>query len=478
MQPDVLTLAFIAGLLWVIAVLCRDYKEIIEMYQNWRNPQKTTLPAHVVNTTRDLNEDWANRELAFLISEDIIPERRPDAEVIANAMTKPDTTEVYDIIAGTAWATPPRTADEVLAYIRKSYAEYDLSTAEYLVPLVWVVEDSTPHCYWARYTDAHSAITISKINHISVTGASDTGKDALLRLICLILALQHGPESLEFWVIDGKGDLILLSLLQATKVYAVNEEQIPDTFEQINTERKRRQAVVNRHSLETRQTHTWETLPDHVKAANNMTALAVVVISEILLLRAAFTTVKEFENQLTALMVAGRSAGMRIILSGQRFNNMGTAWRAQVSLFISSSQAFPDDDEPNVGLTTKMIRDLGAVPPSQLDPIEHRGVFTVVQPNGRKAITGRATFLNTEETQKIIERLPLKDIAEAEAKSAPAETPNQRTQQALAYIRQYPGQKQSYYEKAIFNNTGGPYWAAVKEALEILSREETAPDES
>ena len=376
--------------------------------------------------------------------------------------------------AALALKNPPGTLDEIIKIIT---ADYQIASPGkrpmYAVPLVWTARGNEMLLHWCRLT-ALDTQPQGEVNHMTIAGLKNTGKDSIILMIAVVLAKMHSPEELGFYVIDGKGDLILLKLLQHTVMCATEEDTILSAFEAVEKERDRRQQIINNQSLNDRYMHKWETLPETVKRENNMTQLLCVFISEIALLQSRFSSETEFNKRMTPFILACRSAGIRVFLSTQNFSGKDVEWRGQVDLKLSSAQSQWSDVRPNLGIESKQIEERGAVPPHKLNPTEHKGVFTVT--HAGDAVTGRASWLSPEETQKAFNTLPLR-VPNDPAITPPVEEKKERSreekiQEAMEFLRNNRGMSTSAVATKLFGVAGGNDWSIVRAAEQRLTAEQ------
>ncbi len=280
--------------------------------------------------------------------------------------------------AGMALANPPRQLVAIMAMLANAPA--------YSFPIGWN----------SRYQKANlvHASLVGDVNHLQVSGFTDSGKDVWARMVLLYLCLTNSPDRLQVAIIDGKGGMSWIgwSKKQHIWAFAEYEEDILPAMKELEVERKRRQEFLKVRGCEKWEEYDGEGLP-----------LLVVLVSEITLLEKAIGKTN-LESWLNAELVSARAAGIRYILVTQTFANYSTRFRSQIGLYISGYQPRDDADEPNTTIPTKAFP-VDALPPSKLPvPPAGAGVFTCVQ--GRDVVTVRSSYLDKAERTYWINQLP------------------------------------------------------------------------
>lgn len=290
--------------------------------------------------------------------------------------------------AGHALKSPPSDVRAIVDYIRTMRGG-----APYSIPLGWL-RDS------AGRADLVTAQLVGDVNHILISGASDSGKDNAVMGMLLALATQHSAQALQFCIIDGKG---LDWAGWASKAHAwrvaLEPEEIGPAMLAISEERRRRGAILRAAGVAKWDEYQGGDLP-----------LLVVFISELSLLEDA-TKASELTSWLNSELSAGRAFGLRFIIGTQNASNFSTRWRGQIGLYLAGFQPSRSADEPNTGLTSSDLAELGAIAPSQLPaPPAGAGVFTAVQ--GRNVATVRASLLPSQHRAWVLGQLPSRPATE------------------------------------------------------------------
>lgn len=291
------------------------------------------------------------------------------------------------VLSGTRTALmQPPDLYETLCQIR-----YDDPNGRYRFPIGWGAERSSDGLY--RQVFAMGSF-INDTNHILITAKSDVGKDNLAITMLLSLAMLHTSQEVQFCIIDGKG-LDFSQWLHKVHVWraALEPAQIQAAMAAISAERERR-----RRALVTAGVTKWD------EYEGNDLPLLVCYISELSLLQDAVGK-NELTTWLNSELAAGRAFGIRFIIATQTASNFDTRWRSQVDLHLAGFQTNDSQDEPNTGLTTKALRERGAMPPSELPGVpDGQGVFTAV--HGRNAFTIRAIYVPSAERRTWLARMP------------------------------------------------------------------------
>lgn len=256
----------------------------------------------------------------------------------------------------------------------------------YHLPLGWYLAPDGPRVAFTTL--------VRGINHVAISGQSDSGKDNAALVMLLVLALQHPPSAIQFCLIDGKGlDFALFAGKAHVWRLALRSTEIAPTMQALTYERERRADMLRAAGVSKWDEYIGGDLP-----------LLVIYVSELSLLQDAVGS-RELEAWLNSELAAGRAFGMRYIVASQTFSNFGTRWRSQIGLYLAGYQPSTSQDQPNTGLTTAEIRAAGGIPPSELpSPSAAAGVFTAVE--GRQAVTVRLPYLTTPERRSLLTRLP------------------------------------------------------------------------
>ena len=305
--------------------------------------------------------------------------------------------DTWQIMADTtsALANPPNDLRDIIAYMRSEHLRVYGEHGKFLVPQGFTLEQGVPHQWFTR--------AIRGTNHQGVAGLSDTGKDSRMRNQAISLMLQHPPEEISLWILDGKGDWILFENKAHVRMCVRDPDDIEDAFKLLEEERHRRQTLINDYTRDHQVLTTWDTLPPEFRFAHDM-PLMWVIVSELDMLMECFKTERAFEVALSRQLRASRSAGGRWTISTQRFNGKETSWRGMINHWSSGAQTFPTDDKPNTSLSTPQLRERGALPPSSMTLPLHAGVATVVA--GNQAVTVRDPYLSGEEIGRLLATLP------------------------------------------------------------------------
>lgn len=284
--------------------------------------------------------------------------------------------------AGGALKSPPSDLRAIVDYIRTRRGG-----APYSIPLGWCRDG-------AGDADLITAQLVGDVNHILISGASDSGKDNAVMGMLLALARQHSPQAVQFAIIDGKGlDWAGWSSKAHAWRLALEPEEIAPAMAAVTAERRRRGAILRAAGVAKWDEYQGGDLP-----------LLVVFISELSLLEDC-TKASELTAWLNSELSAGRAFGLRFIIGTQNASNFSTRWRGQIGLYLAGFQPSRSADEPNTGLTSAELAELGAIAPSQLPPAPGgAGVFTAVQ--GRDVATVRASLLTSQHRAWVLSSLP------------------------------------------------------------------------
>lgn len=281
--------------------------------------------------------------------------------------------------AGQALKAPPTTIQATLDHLR--------AEPSYTIPLGWYKVNNEVILQTGRL--------VGDINHILISGQSDTGKDNAALNILLSLALTHTPQQVNFAIIDGKG-LDWMGWQDKAHAWhvATDPEQIGDAMTRLTAERQRRRAI-----LANARVTKW----DHYKG-DDMPML-VVFVSELLLLENAVGS-KNLTAWLNAELTAARAFGIRYIIATQNASNFSTQWRSQISLFMAGFQPLDSSDAPNTTMTAKELAERKLVAPSKLPSPSNGagGVFVLVQSGD--GINVRTSFIGDQHRDYCLNQLP------------------------------------------------------------------------
>lgn len=263
-----------------------------------------------------------------------------------------------------------------------------LSDKPYSFPIGWSIDG------------LQDASFVGDVNHIALTGQSDSGKDNAALGILLGLAAYHTPEQVQFALIDGKGlDWIDFESKAHTWLLAAQAEDIPNAMERLTAERKRRYEILRKAKVLKWDQYQGGDLP-----------LLVVFVSELSLLEGAVGKKSELTDWLNAELTSARAFGIRYIIAAQTMSNFDTRWRSQLGLYIAGYQPNESQDVPNCGFSSKELLDRGTCAPSDL-PVptvnDHKGVFCVVK--GRDSINVRTALISPEQRTVLLSMLPDRD---------------------------------------------------------------------
>ncbi len=315
--------------------------------------------------------------------------------VVAPSVEPPITYDGTPLLgAATALVRPPANMRAIHEHIVKNNTE-----KPYSFPVGWRSANGQPILLDAAF--------VGDVNHIALTGFTDSGKDSWAQQVLLYLALTHSPEQLQIAIIDGKGGMSWIDWEKKRHVALLAEEDVDvrPAMDWLREERQRRRIVLKNARCE-----KWE------EYVENDLPLLIVFISELMLLQNA-TSKTELADWMNSELTSARSMGIRYIVSGQTFTRLDTRWRSQIGLYVAGYQPRSDANEPNTTLTDAEIIKFGtmvdgsrlAVAPSDLPiPPEGAGVFTCVQ--GRMARTVRASYLSKEYRFALLDQLPNKQM--------------------------------------------------------------------
>ncbi|MEI8164916.1 MAG: FtsK/SpoIIIE domain-containing protein, partial [Chloroflexales bacterium] len=108
--------------------------------------------------------------------------------------------------------------------------------------------------------------------HVGLYGQSGAGKDNLLRCWFVMLCRRNTPETIQFAILDGKGDWLIPQLANLGHMFIapaggygkVGDKEILDAVKWIDMEAQRRQELIRSAGVVSRdayQTKTGKTLP-------------------------------------------------------------------------------------------------------------------------------------------------------------------------------------------------------------------------
>lgn len=362
-------LLFLVAIGLIVLIKGKDIIKEYSAFRNWRRDQQDNEPVQVASTS-------PVRQTAALI-------HAIDTRTLAGA--------------GTALVNPPANVRVSLSYITAH------NKRPYTFPIGWrTVYDGSAECV--------SAAFVGDVNHVALTGFTDSGKDSWAAQALLYLALTTPPQKLQLAIVDGKGGLSWLGWEHKQHVWLFAEQpaDIRPAMDKLKRERERRQLVLKAAMCEKWEEYTGSDMP-----------LLVAFVSELMLLQDA-TSKGELADWLNTELTSARAAGIRYIVSGQTFTRLDTRWRSQIGLYVAGYQPRQDADEPNTSFSTKELRELGTradgvsmgIAPSELPvPPAGSGVFTCVQ--GRTVCTVRASYYPKEHRLWMLGQMPDRKIVPA-----------------------------------------------------------------
>ena len=144
--------------------------------------------------------------------------------------------------AATALKSPPSKLQDAVVRLRQ-HAEH----AKYPFPIGWYRGGS-------EQVELLFGSFVGDVNHMLITGMSDTGKDNLALNILFTLALTQPPERLQIAVVDGKGlDFSGWRGKAHAWRLALKPDEIRPTMAALTAERERRRDV-----LEAAEVSKWD----------------------------------------------------------------------------------------------------------------------------------------------------------------------------------------------------------------------------
>lgn len=341
--------------------------------------------------------------------------------------------------AAAALKNPPTSLQATLTALNRKPEPRD-----YRFPLGWFFSVEGVELQTARFQ--------GDVNHILLTGQSDSGKDNAALNILLSLAMTHDPKHVQFAIVDGKGlDWIGWQHKAHTWLLATDPEEIGGAMERMTAERKRRRTILAAAGVSKWDNYTGDDVP-----------LLVVFVSELLLLENAVGA-KNLTAWLNTELTAARAFGIRYVIATQTASNFSTQWRSQISLFAAGYQPSTSQDAPNVGLSTSELVARGVVPPSGLPAPSAGagGVFALVQ--GADSINVRTSLISDQHRDALLHQLP--DAAPAPTTPATPATQNSND----AYLKHLLNTGQLLPSSAELISTALPQQNAIKRRLSDLS---------
>lgn len=267
-----------------------------------------------------------------------------------------------------------------------------LSSNPYSFPLGWSINGLV------------DAQFVGDVNHIALTGQSDSGKDNAALGILLSLALYHTPQEVQFALVDGKGlDWIDFEGKEHTWMLAAQAEEIPEAMQRLTAERKRRYEILRKAKVQKWDQYQGHDLP-----------LLVVFVSELSLLEGAVGKKSELTDWLNAELTSARAFGIRYIIASQTMSNFDTRWRSQIGLYIAGYQPNASQDTPNCGFNSQELAERGTKAPSDLpvpSHVDYKGIFCVVK--GRDSTNVRTAYISPEQRTILMNMLPDKPVESA-----------------------------------------------------------------
>lgn len=129
--------------------------------------------------------------------------------------------------------------------------------------------------------------------------------------------------------------------------------------------------------------------------------LVIVFVSELDLLELGMPKGEKLEDWLNTELTTCLASGIVYIIGSTTVSNRSTRWRQAIFLHAAGFQDVEDAVEPNLGMTSKHVRELGGMSPIDF---EGPGYFTVRI--NRALSTVRAPKLDIEDRRWGIEQLP------------------------------------------------------------------------
>ncbi len=279
--------------------------------------------------------------------------------------------------AGQALKNPPTSLQPTLERLQ----------GEYAIPLGWSVLHGRAELVAVQLK--------GDVNHVLLTGQSDSGKDNAALNILLSLALTHTPRQVQFAIIDGKGlDWIGWQHKAHTWHLAMKPEDVGAAMQKLTNERIDRYDRLARAKVKKWDSYTGGDMP-----------MLVVFVSELLLLQNAVGKAN-LTSWLNAELTSARAAGIRYIIATQTASQFDTQWRSQISLFMAGYQPLDSQDKPNTGMSASEIAALGSVAPSALPAPASgaAGVFIALQ--GASALNVRTSYIYDDHADFLLRQLP------------------------------------------------------------------------
>lgn len=295
--------------------------------------------------------------------------------------------------AGYALKSPPTQLTTVLQRLDRE------GTDHYRFPIGWFGDNTKPGLLTFRL--------VGDVNHVLITGQSDSGKDNLAFNMLAGLVHTYSPEKLSIAFIDGKGlDWSDWRHKDHTFLLATKLDEVGPAMAAITRERERRYTILERAGVKKWEQYQGDDLP-----------LLIVFVSELKLLETA-TSKRELQQWLEVELVAARAFGIRFVLATQTATNLSTTWRSQIGLYLAGYQPFDSQNEPNCGLSANDLTQLGtqAVAPSALPAPANQaqGIFLAVK--GTIAINVRTSFIDDAEQTTFVKALPEKILQKEPAR--------------------------------------------------------------
>jgi hypothetical protein len=266
----------------------------------------------------------------------------------------------------------------------------------YNLPLGWYVQDGRPELAYTKLIEGGA-------DNVLYSGMKNSGKDNAMQWATLCLMEQHPPDELQLFIIDTKGvDWGGFKNKAHTFKFFKGTKQIPDALKALQGERERREKIVSSFTEES-GVRKWSAVPKEHRPP-----LLLIIITEISMMVSELGQA-ETGRRLNDALVSWRAFGGHILLGTQFVNNMDTGWRGQIPLLLAGAQNDFVYDKPSTRFTTERIKQLGAVPPSELPPVPaFGGVFLLAAPGQKEVINVRSSFITDEGLVRILRTFPSK----------------------------------------------------------------------
>jgi len=253
------------------------------------------------------------------------------------------------------------------------------------------------------------SISFQDVQNVVVAGTTGTGKDSLLRLWFIFLTKYNTPKTVQFAIIDGKGEWLLPGIAHTTfmfmepvggqdiaiengKVINMAAEHMSKGIVTILIELQRRLKLFNEAGV--------VNITRYNEKTGNILPMIFVIVTDV-----GTDLEKDLSLLINILATKGRSVGFRLIMSMQSTANQNTLWRGNIGLILTG-KLLPTQDNAVLGIPVDAMTERpSSLPTPVKTKPETYGLFVGLQ-EGEQFVARTPTIYDTEFEHYIENVLP------------------------------------------------------------------------